>query len=104
MQSTTDNLQIIDPVANFEDNADGLLITLDQHIPQTFLDGLKDARLDPDHAPMGEFYRFASIPVAVWDEWIRRGIDVNHLSIKEVMRLLQKQQLDNFITTTKQLY
>lgn len=84
---------------NPEDNR--LVVKRTQIIPQAHLDALKEAKNDSQGRPMGNFHRFASIPTAVVDAWKRQGFDVHKESAKAIVRRLQNECLDTFITTTK---
>jgi hypothetical protein len=95
---------LINPTLTIDEEPEGLLFTSQHDIPEDFISECRAERIDADHAQMGEMYRFARIPVGLYDQWIRAGIDVNNLTIKETIRLLQKREMDSFITTNKQLY
>lgn len=96
-------MQIIETQVAFKENADGLLIEHSQHIPDEFLTECRLERADSLHTPAGEFHRVARLPQAVLEEWIAQGVDVWNLTAKEVIRLLQRKDLDAFITTNKRI-
>jgi hypothetical protein len=99
-------MHLIDPTHEFleGDSADRqLIIKHTQNIPQGFLDGLREARLESSRKPMGDFHRFASIPTAVVEKWGREGFDVMKESAKSIIAKLRGEDLDSFITTNKAL-
>lgn len=99
-------MKLIDPSYAFldGDSADRqLIIKHTQDIPQEFLNGLKDARLDSSRKPMGELHRFASVPTSVVEKWGREGFDVMKESAKNIIKKLKSEDLDAFITTNKVL-
>lgn len=98
-------MKLIDPTVQFLDGDSDhqLVIKHTQDIPDSFLERLRAARLETAHRPMGDFHRFASIPVAVVEKWKREGFDIMHESPKAIIRKLQAEDLSAFITTTKEL-
>jgi hypothetical protein len=97
--------ELINPkVTLLDDPSDEMVIKKTQVIPDDFLDGLAQDRLNSTK-PAGNFHKFASIPVAVVEKWQREGFDVlsgNH-SAKEIMARLNSEDLGYFISTTKRL-
>jgi hypothetical protein len=97
--------ELINPKVTFHDDVDHpLIIKKDQEITDEFLQGTADARLQSTQVS-GEFHRFASIPVAVVEKWMREGFDVlnGKHSAKEILAKLRSEDLGSFITTTKRL-
>lgn len=101
----TNKLNLIDPTVRFLDGkSEGeLIIQHTQEIPQVFLDELKEARNESGKSKMGNFHRFASIPTAVYEQWLREGFDATREGAAKVMAKLRAEGLDYFITTEKKL-
>lgn len=97
-------MNLIDAKTDFENLSEGeLTIIRSQEIPQSFLDSLKEDRNDSTHGRMGEMHRFASIPVAVFEHWLRQGFDPRRESPAKVMARMKAEGLDYFITTERRL-
>tara|TARA_R110002020_G_scaffold181450_1_gene376419 strand:+ start:9931 stop:10248 length:318 start_codon:yes stop_codon:yes gene_type:complete len=75
-----------------------------QHIPQSYIDGLKSDKWDSRSTRAGDYMRVASIPAVVYDQWKREGFDALKEPPKEILKRLRQQNLDSFITTNKQVY
>jgi hypothetical protein len=95
--------QVIDKLVGFKDNADGLLITHSQFIPDDFISQLKRDKINADHRPSNEMERVARIPVVVVEELLRQGFDVFKEPVRETIKKLRAMGLDAFITTNKQI-
>lgn len=74
-----------------------------QNITQAFLDDLKDSRNESTQKPMGEFHRIASIPTAVVEKWLREGFDIWQASGPEIVKRLQKEDLQMFMATERKV-
>ena len=74
-----------------------------QHISQSFLDDLKDARNDSGSKPTGDMMRVASIPTAVVEKWMREGFNIWEAKGSEIVRKLKNEDLDMFLTTNKRV-
>jgi len=96
-------INIFDAEGNLTVNVDGLAVREDQHIPQSFLDDLKNAREDSVRERAREFHHVASIPVAVVNKWMREGFDIYEATIPEIMTRLRAEHLDAFIATKKRI-
>lgn len=95
---------IIDADYSFLDgDFGGLAIEHKQEIPQTFLDRLRDARNGSTGRRMGDFERVASIPVVVYEKWLREGYDAQKEPIQKTLAKLRAEHLDYFITTDKRI-
>ena len=90
--------------SEFHCDADGLSLQHTQSIPSSFLSQLAQSR-NASSAPAGEHHRVASIPVAVVEKWLREGFDISQpdVTAAEIVTRLKAENLDAFITTTKQL-
>lgn len=97
-------MNIIDPRFSFHDPNDAasqLVIKHEQEITQQFLDDCKADRLATANKPCGETHKIASIPVAVYERWMREGFNPAKVKPAEVLARLRKEHLDGFITTEK---
>lgn len=87
-----------------EDHANNkLLIKHEQYIPDDWVSQLKRDKIDPDHGKfhLDGFTRLASIPVALYEKWLREGFDISKAPVKEVLKRLRNLDMDAFITTRK---
>lgn len=102
-------VQLHDKLVSFDedhsDSAEGtkLVVTHSQHIPDEHISALKRDKIDSLHTPAGDFYRVASIPVALVEQWMREGFDIHKEPITATLARLRKQDLDVFITTNKRI-
>lgn len=101
--------QVIDKLVSFEedysDSVDGtkLVIKHEQHIPDEYVSALKREKIDTLHTPTGDFYRVATIPVSIVEQWMREGFDVAKEPVQATLRRLRKHNFDAFITTNKRI-
>lgn len=86
---------------DFKDNVDGLLIRRSQEVPDEFLKELKDQKIASSGTRERDYMKLASIPVAVLDTWAAQGYDIYKMTAKEIIKKLRAENLDAFITTTK---
>src|SRR5213082_3061374 len=96
-------MNLIETKVDFE-NGDGfspLVIARSQDITPEYLKSLKDAKDASGSQRMGDFHRAASIPVAVYETWLRQGYDVLKEPISKTLAKLQIEGMDAFITTNK---
>jgi len=96
-------MRIIDPNIDFHEDPNGLVIEQKQEITQSFLDRLKEARNGSTQAPAAEFHLAASIPVVVYEKWLREGYDCANEPISKTLAKLRAESLDYFIATDKRL-
>jgi len=82
---------------------ESMIIKSSQHLPTEFMDGLKRERDNSKNQTEGEFMRVASVPVAVYEQWLREGFDMMKEDPKAILKRLKQQDLDSFITTKKQV-
>lgn len=97
---------LIDPVYDFLDgHLDGapLVIKTETEIPTSFVDTLRQEKAAKAGRPMGEFHRFASIPVAVVEQWKREGFDIHNEKASAIVARLSAKGFDDFITTPKKV-
>lgn len=81
----------------------GLVLQHSQEITPEYLDELKSARVESTGRRMGDFHRFASIPTAVYEKWLREGYDARKEPARRTLLKLHTEGLDSFITTNKVL-
>lgn len=77
-----------------------------QHIPQSFLDGLKQQRDASRGQREGDFMRVASIPTVVVEKWMREGFNImtdRNITGAEIVARLKAENLDGFLTTDKSI-
>ena len=94
---------LIQNEANFIHEHGQLIQKNTQHISQSYLDDLKDARNDSGSKPTGEMMRVASIPTAVVEKWMREGFNIWEAKGSEIVRKLKNEDLDMFLTTNKRV-
>lgn len=96
-------MRLLDSETSFGSNADGLYISYEQAIPSEFIDSLKSERAAKEHLRAAEMDRVASIPTAVVEIWLRRGIPFYQMSAREIVARLSAEGLDAFISTPKRV-
>jgi len=89
--------------ANFIQEHGELIQKNTQHISQSFLDDLKDARNQSSSKPTGDMMRVATIPTAVVEKWMREGFNIWEAEGSEIVRKLKNEDLDMFLTTDKRV-
>jgi predicted HTH transcriptional regulator len=87
----------------FDNDPKNFTIKHSQHIPQSFLENIRNQRDNSLNQNEGEFMRVASVPVAVHEQWLREGFDMMQETPKAILTRLKQQNLDAFITTKKQV-
>lgn len=93
-------IQVIEHEAALIESVGERAIMRVQHIPQEFLDGLRDCR-NASSAAAGETHRVASIPCALVEKWQREGFDVFREPIRAIVARLKAEGYDFFLTTNK---
>lgn len=98
-------MNLIDTKVDFHDGSHpgGLIVQNSQEITPEYLDELKAERNASGSRPTGNFHRFASIPTAVYDKWLREGYDARKEPARKTLLKLHTEGLDAFITTNKVL-
>src|SRR5262245_43883626 len=100
-----DNLNIIEKLVGFEEDiGGGLIIRETQLLPDDYISELKQRKIDTLHTPMGDFLEVCEIPTGIADKWHRQGFDVMREPIREIIKRLQQEHLDAFITTSKRVF
>ena len=102
MQYQTNDINFIRHQTDFGDNADGLFLRRQQEIPDEFLTACRDDRF-ASSAPAGEYHCVASIPTVVLEVWKSQGFDYINAPIKDIVRRLRNEGLDDFLTSNKSL-
>jgi hypothetical protein len=100
-QGTTTKL--VGVTTDFLEQSGELIAKHTQNISQAFLDDLKDARNESSQMPIGDMMRVASIPTAVIEKWTREGFNIYEVTGAEIIKRLQDENLDAFITTDKRI-
>jgi hypothetical protein len=86
------------------DTADTLIVKREQVIPQSFMDDLRDRKLNSTNQREGEFMLAMRIPVVIVEELQRRyGFDVLNAPVQETRKMLEKLHFDAFIATRKRI-
>lgn len=95
------DVNLIDAHTDFGCSVGENYLKYSQVIPQDFLDSLKSERLASAAVRAGEMHRVASVPTQVVEVWRRQGLDIHKMTAREIIRKLQKDGLEAFITTNK---
>lgn len=90
---------MVDQKVRFEGNPDGFAIVRSQDISDDFLKTLASERHAKTSVRAGEMSRVASVPVVVWEVWMRQGRDPINATAREIVQWLEKDNLQSFITT-----
>jgi hypothetical protein len=87
------------------DTPDKVGIIKAQEIPSDFIQSLRDEKAASANTRAQEFHRFASIPVAVIEKWLREGFNIydKNVTAKEIVARLHKEGLTDFLTSSKRL-
>lgn len=93
----------IDKTVFFGEDADGLFVGHTQEIPEDFLARLQSEKNETQGRRAGTFLRVASIPTVIVEKWLREGFDVSKEPVRESLKRLRNEHLDDFITTTKKI-
>lgn len=105
--ATAPNPQVLDTLVSFdEDHTETkptLIIKREQEIPDEHIAKLKRDKINANHTPAGDFFRFASIPISVVELWDRQGFRIEEHGAKEIVQRLHKEGLDAFVTTNRQI-
>ena len=79
-----------------------------QEIDDRFLDGIADHRIDTasDFTPTGDMYLAASIPTVVVEQWLAEGFNIfdPNNKLEDIMKRLQRYDMERLIATSKRLY
>lgn len=73
-----------------------------QELPDDFIQNLRDEKAE-SHRPAKDMHRVASIPVALADHWLRQGYDVMQEPVAKTLKKLREENLEDFITTSKDI-
>lgn len=99
-------MNLIDTRTSFHDalhDTDQLLIKRVQEIPQDWLDQLAESRKASTQGKMGNFHRFASIPVGIYEKWLNEGFDARKEKPAAIIAKMKREGLDYFLTTDRRL-
>lgn len=76
-----------------------------QHIPDDFLQSLKESRIEST-APMGDIVLSAQIPTAIVEHWMAQGFNIFDKNVKgsDIVKRLQDEGLEAFLATDRKLF
>lgn len=94
-------MQLIDKLVGFSKDVGDNLITSTQEIPDEWLSQLKRDKINSDHRRSGEFEKACSVPTIVVDLWLKQGFDIYREEADAIVKRLQREGLDAFITSNK---
>lgn len=99
----TKDVQLIDAQHNpfMEDGKIG--VKTEQHIPDSFLDGLKESRAISETQRCGDFHHVASIPVGVVAKMYREGLDFYRDNPNDIIKWLRRHGYENLFATAKNI-
>jgi hypothetical protein len=80
-----------------------LVFDYKQDIPDDFLSVLNKTKVESTAERAGEFMHVAAIPVVVHEKWLREGFDCTKAPIRETLKKLRNEHLDDFIVTNKRV-
>lgn len=80
-----------------------LIVKRQQHIPQSFLDDIKDQRDASTKAKMGDLHHVARIPVSIVEKWMAEGYNMfdKNNTIQDTIKRLKLEDLTAFIATDR---
>lgn len=75
----------------------------EQNFTQNYWDGLQWARDQDRMQRCPDLWRVASIPAIFIHKFYKQGIDIDRISLKELVALLRRENLEGFLTTSKNI-
>lgn len=74
-----------------------------QHIPDDFLQSLREQRDHQDRKFAADDVKIASLPAALVDHWYRQGFSIwdSNVTPKDIINRLIREDLTAFLTTSK---
>ncbi len=97
-----EDIEFKDVHADLVTSVGDLAIKRVQDIDDRYLDRLREEKF-LSSAVAGNYHKVAAVPVAVIERWRRHGFDAMREPIQDVIKRLQAEGLDVFITTTKRV-
>lgn len=94
-------MQLIDKLVDFGQAAGENYVRSTQEIPDDYISQLKRDKINSDHNATGELHRVASVPTIVADLWLKQGFDIYREDADAIVKRLQREGLDAFITSNK---
>lgn len=94
---------VLDVRNSLIEDVDGLVLVNKQEITSEFLDDLSSERLAKTAMRSRDFDRVCSIPVLVYDIWIKQGRDPYAAPAKDLVKWLKEDNLEHFISTPKRV-
>jgi hypothetical protein len=89
-------MKLISPVETYHDTENGLVIANSQELTDGFWADVEAAKAD-FRIRLDGYTPVAQVPTAIWDKWIRQGIDVNHMTAKEIIARLKFEEMSKFV-------
>lgn len=101
----SDNIKLQGVQHDFHVDSGGLFNKRTQEIPQSFLDSLKEQRINSTNQKEGDYMRVASIPTVIVEKWMKEGFNIFDRNVdgKDIVKRLKAEGLDAFLTTEKSI-
>lgn len=93
--------KLVDVNARLGETFDGLHIEHHQEIPISFTDFLAEKRRELAKQRSGELLHVASVPAVFAVKWMNEGLDVYRAPLKEIIRKIKQEGLEDFLATEK---
>lgn len=104
----TQEINLLDVETKVRLDDDKAIFRRTQEIDSKFLAGLADQRTESSSAfhRAGDFHHAASIPVVVVEKWLAEGFNIfdPNVKLEDILKRLQKYDMENLIATGKKLY
>ena len=75
-----------------------------QEIPDQFFDDLAAQRLEGSETQSGEYWKVASIPAVVVEQWMREGFNIYEAPAKDIVKRLRRLGYDKLFATSKSVF
>lgn len=98
------NIRLLDAQHNpFEEDGEIKGVHTTQHIPDSFLDNLKESRTISETQRCGDFHHVASIPVGVAASMFRSGLDIYRAPPNDIIKWLRTNGYEHLFATAKNI-
>lgn len=76
-----------------------------QNVDDSLLDRIADKRLSTQHSRMGDMHHVASVPTVIVEKWMAEGFNIfdKNVTIPEILRRLQSEDMQRLIATSKNI-
>lgn len=105
---TNHTIKLVDAETELTLDGDRAIFKRTQEIDDHFLGSIADHRVDTssDFTPMGDMYLAASIPTVVVEQWMAEGFNIfdPNNKLEDIMKRLQRDDMERLIATDKRLY